>query len=115
MRSTQQEAFDRERADDDQRKQHDEADEGAASVREDVRHLEGEDEDRLQDKEGNQIGDGAETRDRRRDDQIGDEQDRHRHDQHAIVPPQPATADRLLAFRRLEHRCRGPAFETTAM
>ncbi len=46
--------------DDDERGEHDEADEGAAAVREIAGHLEGEQQDRLEDQEGDEVQDRAE-------------------------------------------------------
>ena len=63
--------------------------------------LEGKDEDRLQHQEGHEIRDGAECRHGGRDDQIGQQQNGHRHDQGAVAGPQPLDADTAAPVGRL--------------
>ncbi len=66
------------------------------------RDLERDDKDRLEHQERNQIGDRAEWRRGGRDNEIGEQQQRHGDDQRAVADPYRAYPDERLAPVRLD-------------
>ena len=101
------ETLDRESADHDQRDEHDKTDERAATVNKNARHLECEDEDRFEHEEGDQITERAERRYGSRDDEIGEQKQRHCHDKHAVGGPNGACANKAPVRVRLAAFCIG--------